>query len=217
MHRRRVLALIAASPFLAGCNSAPSSETPDGSSGPSGESPERTTTRAESSTPTTVSDSLLRERARPTPADLPTVVRPPAAEPPNPTEDTVSPLPYPDKPASYTAETVAEFVQSYERAYRRNGLLDEYGRSLIGQTSAFDWTHTLAVADDAGVGRSQYRYSETVERTNGIVIGDSPTHVVAYYVDDAVVVRAERTGRQENRDVLAPDPWETGVALEPAE
>lgn len=219
MHRRRVLALLATSPFLAGCNSAPSPETPDSSSKPSEESPEQTTatTHAESSTPTTVSDALLRERDRPSSDDLPTTVRPPAAEPPNPTEDTVSPIPYPEKPTSYTAETVAEFVERYERAYRRNGLLDDHGRSLIGQMSAFHWTHTLAVDDHAGVGRGQYAYSESVERTDGVVVGDSPILVVTYYVDSSVVVRAQSTGRQEHRDVLAPDPWETGVVLEPSE
>lgn len=217
MHRRRVLALVATAPLLAGCNSAPSPETPDSSSEPSEDPPEQTTTRAESSTPTTVSDSLLRERDRPTPADLSTIVRPPATEPPDPMEDTVPPLSYPDKLTSYTAETVAEFAESYERAYRRNSLLDEYGRSLIDQGSYFDWTRTLAVSDDAGVGRSQYRFSDTIEYADRIDTGDSPTLVVTYYVDDSIVVRAETTGRQEHRDVLAPDPWVTGVVLESAE
>jgi hypothetical protein len=217
MHRRRVLALVATSPLLAGCNGVPSGGTPDNPSETPADPLERTTTsrRTESTTPTTVGDSLLRERDPP--ADLQTATRPPAAEPPDPTDDTVSPLAYPDRPESYTAGGVEAFVEAYEGAYRRNSLLGDHGRALIAQGSAFDWTHALAVAEDAGVGRCQYRYSESVERADGVVVGDSPTMVVTYYVDDSVVVRAESTGRRERRDVLDPDPWETGFVLEPAE
>lgn len=189
MHRRRVLALVATAPLLAGCNSAS----------------------------TTGEDSLLGERERPSPSDLQTATRPPATEPPDPMEDTVSPLSYPDRPTSYTTESVAAFVEEYERAYRRNGLLADHGRSLIAQMSAFHWTHTLAADDDAGVGRAQYAYSESVEQADGVVVGDSPILAVTYYVDDSVVVRAQDTGERENRDVLEPDPWETGVVLEPTE
>jgi hypothetical protein len=215
MRRRRFLALVAASPLLAGCNSIPSSGTADEPSRTQGETQQQTTTNpdTDSETRTTVSDALLRERDPPSPEQLPTAARPPATEPPNATEDTNEPLSYPDNPASYTAEAVGEFVEAYERAYRRNDLLDEYGSALAGQGLYPNGVETLAVTEGAGVGRIQYTYSATVKQADGYVIDDSVVYLVTYYVDESVVVRAATTDQREHRDVLVPDPWESGVIL----
>lgn len=195
MYRRRVLAVLAPALLLAGCNS-------ESADGPTGES---TTTNGER--------TVLDEREPPSPERLPSAVRPAAEEPPNASDDTVAPIGYPERPESYTDESVGAFVESYERAYRRNGLLAEYGGSLIDQGTAVDWVRTLDATTTAGVGQLQYRYSATIDEGEEIVVSDSPTVVATYYVDDSVVARAEATGRRERRDVLDPDPWEAGEVL----
>lgn len=172
-----------------------------------------TTRQTGSSNLTTVGDTLLERRGPPAQSTLPTSYRPASDEPTDATEETVAPIPYPDKPSSYNPETLEDFIESYERAYRRNDLLRAHGGKLISQGFDFDWTRTLAISDGVGVGRTQYRFNEAVKENDGIVIGDSATHVVTYYVDESVVVRAETTGRREHRDVLVPDPWESGVIL----
>lgn len=195
MLRRDVLAVLSSVLLLSGCNSGSSDGTTN----------EATTTDGET--------TLLADRDPPPAEGLPTTVRPAAGEPPNPSGDTVAPTGYPERPESYTDESVGGFVEGYERAYRRNGLLAEYGGSLIDQGTAVDWVRTLDATTTAGVGRLQYRYSATIDEGEEIVVSDSPTVVATYYVDDSVVVRAAATGRRERRDVLDPDPWETGEVL----
>lgn len=219
MRRRRFLALIAASPLLAGCNDISSSRTADEPPKTSRETQKQTTTtpNTESETPTTVSNMLLRERDPPSSDNLPTVDRLPATEPPNATDDTIQPLSYPDKPAAYTAESVAEFVEAYERAYRRNSLLNDHGSVLIAQGLYSNGAETLAVTEGAGIGRIQYTYSASIEETDRVIVEDSVSYLVTYYVDESVVVRAATTDQREHRDVLVPDPWGSGVILEPTE
>lgn len=50
-----------------------------------------------------------------------------AASPPSPStgEGLPDPEPYPDRPSSLTPESVREYVESYETAYRHNGVLAE--------------------------------------------------------------------------------------------
>lgn len=219
MRRRRLLALIATSPFFAGCNGLSSSEEPDEPSRTSREPTDQATTTSsgESETPTTVSDGILRERDPPSSDNLSTADRPSATEPPNATQDTVPPLSYPDKPASYNTETVADFVEDYESAYRRNSLLQEHKSELIAQGTSVHWTGTLATAEEAGIGRMQYAYSASYEDGEQVVVEDSAIHLVTYYVDESVVVRAGITDQAEHRGVLRPDPWIRGVILKPAE
>lgn len=219
MRRRRLLALVATSPFLAGCNGLSPSEEPDESPRTSREPTELTTTTpsGESEPATTVSDAIFRERDPPSPDTLTTADRPSATEPPNATQDTVSPLSYPAEPASYTTETVADFVEAYESAYRRNSLLQEHQSTLIAQGAFVRSTGTLATAADAGIGRMQYVYSASYEDGEQVVVEDSAMHLVTYYVSESVVVRAGITDRAEQRGILRPDPWMTGVVLEPTE
>lgn len=162
-------------------------------------------------------ETILGKPIPPSRDTLETTQRPPAEEPPNATQETVSPQLYPTRPSTYDDESVNKFVAPHERAYRCNSLLDRYGSKLVSFDTMWDWTSTLATNGDVGVGRCQYTYSETVDDEDGTVIGDSPTIVVTYYVDDSMIVRAEDSGTVERRDELTPDPWETGVILEPSE
>lgn len=195
MDRRRFLSLVALSPMVAGCSVlAPST-----------------------STPTTTEDTILGKPSPPPVGELRTDTRPPAEEPTGVTSETVPPMEYPTKPTVYDEGSVKAFVESHERAYRRNALLDRWGNALVSHDYSWDWTVSLATDGDAGVGRCQYRYSTREQRDGTDVLGDSPTYVVTYFVSDSTIVRAEDTGRVERRGALAPDLWETGVVLKPAD
>jgi len=169
------------------------------------------------SAPSLSDDSVLEKRDPPSRDELSTEPRPPAEEPADATDETVSPRAYPTKPPSYEDGAVRQFAESYERAYRRNDLLGRRGSALVRQGFSFDWSETIAADEGAGVGRCQYRYDETIDDGDGVIVGDSPTTVVTYYVDDSMLVRAEATGEADERDELDPDPWRTGVILEPAQ
>ncbi len=195
MRRRRLVSLVAAAPLFSGCSTVPWSDERTSQSG----------------------DSVLADRDPPSRDELPTETRPPAERPPDTTADTVSPRPYPTRPAEYTDRSVRTFVRSHERALRRNESLAGWGGSLVSQRSTFDWSITLAADGDAGVGRCQYSYSEAADDDDDHVVGAPATNVVTYYVDDSVIVRARDSGSVDRRDELHPDPWESGVALEPVE
>ena len=191
MHRREALSLIAVSPLLAGCSG---SEWIGGSAG-----------------------SVLRKRERPSETELQTAHRPPAQQPPKATTETVSPLPYPEKPTSYTEKTATTFITQYERGYRRNRLLKEDGKQLVAQGFSFDFTTIVDCNDSACVGRTQYQFTATRETADSLIVEDSGTILVAYYVSDSMVVRAEADRASTQTGVLSPDPWETGMILIPAE
>lgn len=195
MRRRRFLSLVAAAPLGSGCSTISSS---GGAKSPT-------------------EDSILATRDPPSREELPTNRRPPAEDPPDATEDTVSPRSYPTRPTEYTDQSVRTFVRSYELAYRRNDLLERRGNTLVSQSSSFDWTVTLDVDGDAGIGRCKYRYSETTRENGDTIVGDSATNAVTYYVDDSMIVRARDTGSVDQRGELHPDPWESGIVLEPSE
>ena len=188
MQRRRYLWLLTTTPILAGCLS-------DFSSG----------------------EEIRGEPVPPSGDDLETAPRPFAEEPSNVTDETVSPKEYPDKPTSYNDGAVVEFVEAHERAYRRNTLLNRFGGNLVSHRSYWDWTESLETTENAGVGRCQYNYSETQRENGEEIIGDSPNIVVTYYVDDSMIVRAEDMGSASNRNEMYPNPWETGVVLNPPE
>lgn len=198
MHRRRVLSLVSATavPGVAGCTTGTDSDDTD--------------------------EGLLADRGSPPVDKLLSETRPSAERPRDANEETVDPIWYPGKPASYSSRSVRSFVETFERAYRRNEVLGKYGGGLVAHRFDFDWTAALDASETAGVGRCQYSYT-TAERSDSAdddasrIVGDSPTYVVTYYVDDSVVVRAEDSGKVDRRDELTPDPWESGVVLEDAE
>ncbi|USZ67803.1 hypothetical protein NGM10_13840 [Halorussus salilacus] len=142
--------------------------------------------------------------------------RPDPDPPDEDAEDAVEPTAYPTRPDSLADEDeVAEYVEAYERAYRRNALVEEWGDDLTRQTTSVRDVRTDDAPEGAAVVRVRYTYSETVEQPEGTEMhGDSPTVFASYYVDESVVVRAEDTGPRDDEDALDPDPWETGEPVE---
>lgn len=198
MDRRQFLSLTIATPLFAGCTSLSSSEdSPDG----------------------TAENTLLGNRSPPSREDLDTALRPPAEEPPDATDETVPPIQYPTKPTTYDETSITQFVDAHERAYQRNEPLERLGGDLTDHTFWWHWTVSLGTSENAGVGRGQYRYAYTRQEdgTGTEVVSDGPRVVVTYYVDESMIVRAQKEGEASRRDELAPDPWESGVILEPAD
>jgi hypothetical protein len=191
MYRRQALTLVTVTPLVTGCSGLDWMRASDA--------------------------SILRKRKHPSPAELPTAQRPRAQQPPDATAETVAPLPYPEKPASYTEKTATSFIKQYERAYRRNRLLKEDGGQLVAQGFTFDFTMIVDCSDSACVGRTQYQFTATRENGDSLIVEDSEMILVAYYVSDSMVVRAEADRPHTQTGVLFPDPWKTGTILIPAE
>lgn len=82
----------------------------------------------------------------------------------------------------------------------------------------FEWTVALEADGNAGIGRCEYQYGTEIEDGDTIAEGSSHGYiVVTYYVDDSMIVRAKDRGGVNRSDELDPDPWESGVVLEPSE
>ncbi len=123
--------------------------------------------------------------------------------------DAVAPASYPGPPSDRTDESdLTGFAESFERAFRRNGLVREHGGDLVEFGFTTDETWTENAPDDGGVAGVEYRYHYTLR--DG-VIADSPTNVAVYYVDASVAVRAHARGRRDAG--TEPDPMEEGVTV----
>ncbi|MFC6731851.1 MULTISPECIES: hypothetical protein [unclassified Haladaptatus] len=136
---------------------------------------------------------------------------------PNPprAENAVEPKAYPSRPESIeNGGGIVEYVTEYEKAYRVNSLLAQYGDRLTNVSIWIDETRTYDAPEQTALVRVQYRYSETVETEDGAVIGDSPRIFVTYYVDQSVVIRAESTGASDDSETLHPDPWRGGRTVD---
>lgn len=188
MQRRRLLGAVASFPFVAGCSQVLSS-----------------------------GNGVLADRDVPERDQLLERSRPPAERPADAGEETVESLQYPAKPTTYNDETVKTFVETHERAYRRNNLLDKYGGDLVYHNVDFSWTVTIDTSGHAGVGRCQYTFTTRIQDGDDYIVGDSATNLVTYYVDEEMIVRARDTGATDHRQGLAPDPWKTGVVLDDGE
>jgi len=163
-------------------------------------------------------DSLLAKRDPPSREALPSEHRPPAEEPGDATEETASPIEYPSKPVEYTDQSVETFVESHERAYRRNEALASEGGSLVSTSLDVDWTVTLDANGDAGIGRCKYRYETELKSGDGYAEGSSHGYLfTTYYVDESMIVRAITRDAGFGSLELDPDPWRSGVILESAE
>lgn len=213
MHRRRFLALTGVSlpASLGGCLGNERAEV-DTDSPPTGGT-------ATETTETNGTDVPLGTRTDPPEYNCEAADRPEPDAPDD--EDAIAPAEYPIRPASLTDdERAVRYVEAYEEAYRRNSLVEQYRNRLVRFGMSVGETWTYDGPNDAAVVRLQYRYSEEVETANGIVVGDSPTIFVSYYVDESVVVRAKRTGLREGESeldpdpALDPDPWKEGEPLE---
>lgn len=154
-------------------------------------------------------------RDEPPEYDCETADRPEPDAPDASEEEAVEPLSYPDPLDSFDDDTTTiEYVEAYERAYRRNTLVAEWGAQLIQFSMGIEGTKRFDSPVDAALVRIQYHYSETVEQSDGTVVGDSPTIFVTYYLDQSVVIRAESSDRPEDLDALDPDPWLAGNPVE---
>lgn len=128
-------------------------------------------------------------------------------------EDAVEPATYPDRPSSSSDAEVKAFVTEYERAYRRNELIEGTSGWLVGHGVSVRDAEPADAPDGGTYVRLRYTYWADIERQDGPIHADSPVIAVAYYVDDSVVLRTETEGH----DAEAPDPLEGGTLLSCAE
>ncbi|MFC7097719.1 hypothetical protein [Halobaculum marinum] len=110
--------------------------------------------------------------------------------------------------------TLLSYVKEYERAYRLNDLYTEYGDNLDHGTIFIYETWTYEAPEDAAIARLKCPYSHGYTQGDSQVEADSPTIYASYYIDDAVVLRASKTGYQEDESKLDPDPIEWGLPME---
>lgn len=221
MRRRRLVSLAGAGlpVLLGGClggnrDASPAPTPPETTDGRT-----RTSETESVSVTTDDADDSPESRTEPPAYDCEETDRP-EPDPPD-DEDAIGPATYPDRPESLTDdERMVQYVEAYEAAYRRNSLVAKYWNSLVRFNLSVSETWTYDGPDDAAVVRLQYQYSDEVETRDGVMVGDSPTIFVSYYVDASVVIRAERTGLREDEselrpdDALDPDPWKLGEPLE---
>lgn len=129
--------------------------------------------------------------------------------------ESISRARYPPRPESLSdAERIVGYVEKYERAYRRNDLLVDYGADL----EQFDMSAPLGriydAPDGAAVVRLEYSFSFKARRGGATVHGDSLLNYATYYVDDEVLIRASSRRDVADASAPAPDPWDTGTPVE---
>jgi hypothetical protein len=127
------------------------------------------------------------------------------------------PLDYPDGPPPLGEDqTVVEYVTQYERALVQRRVRND-APERVTAFGLNGGTRTYAAPADAALVRFRYTYYYEYEAAgNRSVHADSPTNYATYYVDESVVVRAEREGFLDDADEekLIPDPWEDGEPIE---
>ncbi|WP_276252367.1 hypothetical protein [Haloarcula rara] len=105
---------------------------------------------------------------------------------------------------------MADYIAAYESAYRTNWLLEEHGSELtdiyfgVGEPTYFESPPASVI------GRLRYSYGFETDS----VVADSSTIYASYYVDNTLIVRAERRGRLRDESVLQPNPLDSGHVLE---
>lgn len=129
----------------------------------------------------------------------------------------LEPLAYPERPSSLASDGDG-YVVEFERAYRRNALLEEYGDDARGfEFTATDWELTVVEPDDPEAGANGSRevdpvmvavvYDLSTETTVGTY--DEWDVRVTYYVDEHVVLRSRYDGIASGA-AFDPDPRTTG-------
>jgi hypothetical protein len=122
--------------------------------------------------------------------------------------DAIEPADYPEGPP--TDESPVAYVEAYESAYRRNSIIEGADGHVVGFGASPSGEVTDRPADGTVV-RLRYQYYWEVRRAadESPIHADSPVVVVAYYVDESIVLRAEAEGH----DADAPDPLAEGRLL----
>jgi len=121
----------------------------------------------------------------------------------------VEPASYSGPPSDPTDEgDLTSYVESFERAFRRNSLVREHDGGLVEFGIGDQETWTKSAPAGAGVAGIEYTFHYTDRRGT---IADSGMNLAVYYVDTSVAVRAHERGRRE--DGTHPDPWEDGVTV----
>lgn len=132
-------------------------------------------------------------------------------DPDPPDGSTLEPRPYPSSPSSLDHGTV-EYVTTFERAYRRNAFLGQYGaaaravdlRRTDGRVAA------VGPSSDPDAVMVAIRYDLTTETGRSSVEPRDRWDVrVVYYVDENVVLRARYHGVAEELR-FEPDPRRQG-------
>jgi hypothetical protein len=140
----------------------------------------------EESSPTPTPTASPTATATPRP-ECPAVTNRPAPTDPS---GEVGPTPYPDPPAEVTTGTVAHYVGAFERAYRRNRVVDNTRDLLdVGVGTPDPAVEPVDVGVRATLRYTYYYNTETVH-------ADSPAIHVAYLVTDRVVYRIESEGHR---------------------
>mgnify|MGYP000315484329 CR=1 FL=1 len=136
----------------------------------------------------------------------------PQPEPPD-GDDLVQPAEYPGPPpAQLNDESAIEYVEQFERSYRTNMELSQTYRLHLISVSVAE-TQVFDTPGEAAVVRLRTHFSGTAqtEEAEGELHYDIWDAYVSYYVDSAVVVRAEKRSQSEvDTDELDPDPFESG-------
>jgi hypothetical protein len=128
-------------------------------------------------------------------------------------DDLVQPVDYPGQPPEQLDdESIIEYVQQFEDAYRTNEQIVEKDR-LQRVSVAVVETRTFDAPDGAAVIRLHTHYSGNaagIENEQPAMNFDNWDMMVSYYLDQALVVRTETHRSTVDTAELDPDPFESG-------
>jgi len=123
----------------------------------------------------------------------------------------VEPVQYPEmRPGFDNSSAMAEYIVSYEEAYRINLLINEHGDDLTDVQPGISNPRFFQLAQGSTIARVEYTYGYKKES----LVVDSPTIYASYYINRNGIFRAEREGVLNDENVLEPDPTNEGHALE---
>lgn len=182
---KRLVALLAVLVLLAGCTSGGTATSQPGQTEATTDTAERATTAA---TCTESTQSTV-----------------------NPIRDAVTPSAFPDRPDELTHDSVTQFVENYERAHKRNAIL-EPDTSSVGVSVTVQNVRTVEGGYLVTVdGVYYYNVADVVTRGTATEIhADGPPYTALYYVSE------DRIQRTESRryDATPADPRNGGSILE---
>ncbi|WP_232686405.1 hypothetical protein [Halobacterium zhouii] len=137
---------------------------------------------------------------------------------PGNTQETSSPAPttarsveFPSKPATLTAESVRQYVESYERAHRKQAVYDEHdadGTEIKRLVVSLNDVSVEPRGEHAFLVTLQYMTGYTTVRGTTRVAHDT-RFTARYYVNDSTTLRTATVGI----DGTGLDPIENGTAV----